>query len=159
MRFNIDDHYHLNGFLLTVGTVIGLVLVGFTHSIIPLVICAAASQYKWISDLLNRLIHPDDVKALEKISTSGKLADNKDSYTFGRYKDAANFKVKRFSSHILISIDPNGIKNAENITDLAGVISDAYGRPAYLVKRKPGLVVYRIDLEDTQKEKVSEDDF
>lgn len=157
-QFNPQDHYKINAFSLFISVIFGLIFCLFFQSVIPLIVLPILSQVTWLKDLFVRVIHREDVNAINRLTNSAGLADKADSHTVGRYRAAPKYKIENRNGYKLLYIDPNGVSGTTKIDQLAQNIAAAYHSSAYLVKLGNGRAVYRIDTKG-KRSHVDEDDF
>lgn len=157
--FDPNEHYKVNGFLLTVSVIIGLIAGMLMHSAFPLILLPVLSQYKWIKDLIIRMVYRDDIKAIGRLANSAKLTDKADNHTIGRYRAAAGYEVEDYGDYKLIKINANGVTSTKSLDSLANDVAAAFHRSAYLVKLENGIATYRIDVKGGISNHVDENDF
>lgn len=159
LKYNPNDHFHLNAKLLVIGVIMGIIL-GFTfESIFVLILVPLISQYKWLIDVTKRIIYPSQIKALDWLTNSANLADNKDNYSVGRYRNAVTYTLDMTNAwYYLLKIDARGVRNTRRLQDLAYEVGAAFQHPAYLQDVTNGSVEYRIDL-TTVTRSIHESDF
>lgn len=159
INYNPNDRYHLNASLLIVGVIIGTILGFSLGSATLLVFSPALSQYRWLIDRFNRIVFPDQIQALDRLTNAATLADKRDNYTIGRYRSTAKYTLDMsHSGYYLLSIDSNGITGTHNLNQLANEVGAAFHRPASLERLSNGVAVYRINL-SMPRAKVNEHDF
>ncbi|MCP9330315.1 hypothetical protein MU859_10615 [Lactobacillus kefiranofaciens subsp. kefirgranum] len=159
LKYNPNDHFQLNAPLLVTGVIAGIIL-GFTfHSASLLILMPIVSQYKWLIDCFNRIVYSDQIKALDRLTNSAKLADKRDNYTIGRYRNAVNYMLDMSNPrYYLLAVDANGVTNTRNLRELANEVGAAFHHSANLESVSNGKAVYRINITQSQGQ-VSESDF
>lgn len=159
INYNPNDRYHLNASLLITSVIIGTILGFSLGSATLLVLSPALSQYRWLIDRFNRIIFPEQIRALDRLTNSAALADRRDNYTIGRFRANAKYILDMsHSGYYLLSIDSNGITGTRNLNQVANEVGAAFHRPASLESLSNGIAVYRINL-SVPKVKVHDDDF
>lgn len=158
LKYNPNDHYQLNAPLLIVGVIIGLIFGLIYKSTTLLIMFPMLSQYRWLADLMKRVVFHDQIQALNRLTSSATLGDRRDNYTKGRYKDVVKYALEMYETDYLLYIDANGITNTRHLMDLAEEVGAAFHHPAYLQDINNGVVVYRIDL-SRDKSYINESNF
>lgn len=103
IKYNPNDHYHFNAALLVVVVIVGIVL-GFTfQSGLLLILVPIVSQYQRLLDCLKRVVYADQIKALDRLTNSAHLADNRDNYTIGRYCSAVSYTLDMSNANYYLS--------------------------------------------------------
>lgn len=160
IKYNPNDHYHFNAALLVVGVIVGIVLGFAFQSGLLLILMPVVSQYQWLLDELNRFVYADQIKALDRLTNSAKLADNRDNFTIGRYRSSVNYTLDMTNSdYYLLTIDANGVSNTRRLQDLANEVGAAFHHSSYLESISNGTAVYKINFATSSGGKVDEDDF
>lgn len=159
LKYNPNDHFQLNAPLLVIGVIAGIIL-GFTlHSASLLIFLPIISQYKWLIDCCNRIVYSNQIKALDRLTNSAKLADKRDNYTIGRYRNAVNYMLDMTNpGYYLLTVDSNGVTNTRNLRELANEVSAAFHYSANLQSVSNGKAIYRINIIQS-KGQVNESDF
>lgn len=93
IKYNPNDHYHFNAALLVAGVIVGIILGFAFQSVLLLILAPVISQYQWLLDGLNRIVYADQIKALNRLTNFAKLADNRDNYAIGRYRNADSYRL------------------------------------------------------------------
>lgn len=159
VKYNPNDRFHFSAGLLVVGVIIGIILGFSFHSATLLVLCPVLSQYRWLINTFNRIIYSNQIESLDRLTNSAKLADKRDNYTVGRYRNSVIYTLDMgHDDYYLLSIDANGVSNTRNLEDLANEVGAAFHRPASLERLSNGVAVYRINL-SMPRTKVNEHDF
>lgn len=161
LTYDPNQHYRLNAGLLVIATIIGIILGTIYQTAMLVLVLPALSQYQWLFDLIKRVVYAKEISALDRLTNSASLADVRDNYTKGRYRDNVIYKLEKSydSTHYLLYIDANGVKNTRHLSELAEEVGAAFHHPAYLQDICNGHVVYWIDLTNRRSVKVSENDF
>lgn len=161
LNYDPNQHFKLNTSLLVTGVVLGIIAGFIYRSALLLVLIPALSQYQWLIDLGKRVIFRDQIQSLDRLTNSASLADKRDNYTNGRYRDAVKYTLDMTNddTHYLLYIDANGISNTRHLRDLAEEVGAAFHHPAYLQDVSNGVVVYWIDLKDYKKVNINGMDF
>ena len=160
--YDPNQHYHLNAGLLVIATILGIILGMIYHTAMLILVIPALSQYQWLLDCGKRIIYAKEIEALDHLTNSASLADVRDNYTKGRYRDNVIYRLHKSydATHYLLYIDANGIQNTRHLTELAEEVGAAFYHPAYLQDICNGYVVYWIDLTNRRRNKaVNENDF
>lgn len=159
INYNPNNRYHLNAALLVIGVIAGIILGFSFNSSTLLVLSSVFSQYKWLIDRFNRLLFPEQIQALDRLTNSAALADRRDNYTIGRFRANARYILDiSHSNYYLLSIDSNGVTGTWKLNQLANEVGAAFYRPASLESISNGMAVYRINLSGP-KAMVRENDF
>lgn len=145
LKYNPNDHFHLNTALLVIGVIVGIILRSIFNSTLLLIGMVIITKYKWIIDCFNRIVYSDQVKLLDHLTNSVSLADKRDNYAIGRYRNAVNNRC-------------SGVSNTVNLQEIANEVGDAFYHSANLYKVSNGIVVYKINL-NTEKGCVHDTDF
>lgn len=157
IKYNPNDHYHFNAALLVVGVIVGIVLGFAFQSGLLLILVPIVSQYQWLLDCLKRVVYADQIKALDRLTNSAHLADNRDNFAIGRYRSSVTYTLDMINSdYYLLTIDANGVSN---IQDLANEVGAAFHHSSYLESISNGTAVYKINFATSSGGKVDEDDF
>lgn len=160
IKYNPNDHYHFNAALLVVGVIVGIVLGFAFQSGLLLILMPVVSQYQWLLDELNRFVYADQIKALDRLTNSAKLADNRDNFAIGRYRSSVNYTLDMTNSdYYLLTIDANGVSNTRRLQDLANEVGAAFHHSSYLESISNGTAVYKINFTTSSGGKVDENDF
>lgn len=160
IKYNPNDHYHFNAALLVIGVIVGIVLGFAFQSGLFLILAPVISQYKWLWDELTRVVYADQIKALDRLTNSAKLADNRDNFAIGRYRSSVNYTLDMSNAdYYLLTIDANGVSNTRRLQDLANEVGAAFHHSSYLESISNGTAVYKINFATSSGEKVDEDDF
>lgn len=160
IKYNPNDHYHFNAALLVVGVIVGIVLGFAFQSGLLLILMPVVSQYQWLLDELNRFVYADQIKALDRLTNSARLADNRDNFAIGRYRSSVNYTLDMTNSdYYLLTIDANGVSNTRRLQDLANEVGAAFHHSSYLESISNGTAVYKINFATSSGGKVDEDDF
>lgn len=160
IKYNPNDHYHFNAALLVVGVIVGIVLGFAFQSGLLLILMPVVSQYQWLLDELNRFVYADQIKALDRLTNSAKLADNRDNFAIGRYRSSVNYTLDMTNSdYYLLTIDANGVSNTRRLQDPANEVGAAFHHSSYLESISNGTAVYKISFATSSGGKVDEDDF
>ncbi|MDK6502074.1 hypothetical protein [Lactobacillus crispatus] len=160
IKYNPNDHYHFNAALLVVGVIVGIVLGFAFQSGLLLILMPVVSQYQWLLDELNRFVYADQIKALDRLTNSAKLADNRDNFAVGRYRSSVNYTLDMSNAdYYLLTIDANGVSNTHRLQDLANEVGAAFHHSSYLESISNGTAVYKINFATSSGGKVDEDDF
>lgn len=147
INYNPNDHFQLNAPLLVIGVIVGIILGFSFQSGFLLILSPIVSQYKWLIDGFNRIIYADQIKALDRLTNSAKLADKRDNYTIGRYRNAVNYTLDMTNPrYYLLAVDANGVTNTRNLQELANEVGAAFHHSANLETVSNGRAVYRINL-------------
>ncbi|MDE7040078.1 MAG: hypothetical protein K2O77_03850 [Limosilactobacillus sp.] len=159
IKYNPNDHFQLNAPLLVVGVIAGVIL-GFTfQSALLLILIPIISQYKWLIGGFNRIIYADQIQALDRLTNSAKLADKRDNYTIGRYRNAVNYTLDMTNPrYYLLTVDANGVTNTRNLQELANEVGAVFHHSANLEIVNNGRAVYRINLV-AQRGNINESNF
>lgn len=160
IKYNPNDHYHFNAALLVVGVIVGIVLGFAFQSGLLLILMPVVSQYQWLLDELNRFVYADQIKALDRLTNSAHLADNRDNFAIGRYRSSVTYTLDMTNSdYYLLTIDANGVSNTRRLQDLANEVGAAFHHSSYLESISNGTAVYKINFATSSGGKVDEDDF
>lgn len=160
IKYNPNDHYHFNAALLVVGVIVGIVLGFAFQSGLLLILMPVVSQYQWLLDELNRFVYADQIKALDRLTNSAKLADNRDNFAIGRYHSSVNYTLDMTNSdYYLLTIDANGVSNTRRLQDLANEVGAAFHHSSYLESISNGTAIYKINFATSSGGKVDENDF
>ena len=160
IKYNPNDHYHFNAALLVVGVIAGIILGFVFQSGLLLILVPVISQYQWLFDGLNRVVYSDQIKALDRLTNSAHLADNRDNYTIGRYRNAVSYKLDMSNTdYYLLTNNANGVSNTRRLQDLANEVGAAFHHSSYLESISNGTAVYKINFATSSGGKVDEDDF
>ena len=160
IKYNPNDHYHFNAALLVVGVIVGIVLGFAFQSGLLLILMPVVSQYQWLLDELNRFVYADQIKALDRLTNSAKLADNRDNFAIGRYRSSVNYTLDMTNSdYYLLTIDANGVSNTRRLQDLANEVGAAFHHSSYLESISNGTAIYKINCATSSGGKVDENDF
>ncbi|KWU03164.1 hypothetical protein AAA431_01420 [Lactobacillus crispatus] len=160
IKYNPNDHYHFNAALLVVGVIVGIVLGFAFQSGLLLILMPVVSQYQWLLDELNRFVYADQIKALDRLTNSAKLADNRDNFAIGRYRSSVNYTLDMTNSdYYLLTIDANGVSNTRRLQDLANEVGAAFHHSSYLESISNGTAIYKINFATSSGGKVDENDF
>ena len=160
IKYNPNDHYHFNAALLVVGVIVGIVLGFAFQSGLLLILMPVVSQYQWLLDELNRFVYADQIKALDRLTNSAKLADNRDNFAIGRYRSSVNYTLDMTNSdYYLLTIDANGVSNTRRLQDLANEVGAAFHHSSYLESISNGAAIYKINFATSSGGKVDENDF
>lgn len=160
IKYNPNDHYHFNAALLVVGVIVGIVLGFAFQSGLLLILMPVVSQYQWLLDELNRFVYADQIKALDRLTNSAKLADNRDNFAVGRYRSSVNYTLDMSNAdYYLLTIDANGVSNTHRLQDLTNEVGAAFHHSSYLESISNGTAVYKINFATSSGGKVDEDDF
>lgn len=160
IKYNPNDHYHFNAALLVVGVIVGIVLGFAFQSGLLLILMPVVSQYQWLLDELNRFVYADQIKALDRLTNSAKLADNRDNFAIGRYRSSVNYTLDMTNSdYYLLTIDSNGVSNTRRLQDLANEVGAAFHHSSYLESISNGTAIYKINFATSSGGKVDENDF
>lgn len=162
LTYDPNRHYHLNASLLVIATIFGIILGTIYQTAVLVLVIPALSQFQWLIDLFKRVIFVKEISALDRLTNSASLADIRDNYTKGRYRDSVIYRLQKSydDTHYLLYINANGIKNTRHLSDLSEEVGAAFHSPAYLQDISNGYVVYWIDLTKSRKVKeVNESDF
>lgn len=160
IKYNPNDHYHFNAALLVVGVIVGTVLGFAFQSGLLLILMPVVSQYQWLLDELNRFVYADQIKALDRLTNSAKLADNRDNFAIGRYRSSVNYTLDMTNSdYYLLTIDANGVSNTRRLQDLANEVGAAFHHSSYLESISNGTAIYKINFATSSGGKVDENDF
>lgn len=159
LKYNPNDHFQLNASLLVIGVIAGIILGFSFHSALLLILMPIVSQYKWLIDCFNRIAYCDQIKALDRLTNSASLADRRDNYTIGRYRNSVNYTLDMSNpNYYLLSIDANGISNTRHLQELSTEVGAAFHHSANLESVSNGKAIYRINITRSQGE-VNESDF
>lgn len=160
IKYNPNDHYHFNAALLVVGVIVGIVLGFAFQSGLLLILVPIVSQYQWLLDCLKRVVYADQIKALDRLTNSAHLADNRDNFAIGRYRSSVTYTLHMTNSdYYLLTIDANGVSNTRRLQDLANEVGAAFHHSSYLESISNGTAVYKINFATSSGGKVDEDDF
>lgn len=160
IKYNPNDHYHFNAALLVVGVIVGIVLGFAFQSGLLLILMPVVSQYQWLLDCLKRVVYADQIKALDRLTNSAHLADNRDNFAIGRYRSSVTYTLDMTNSdYYLLTIDANGVSNTRRLQDLANEVGAAFHHSSYLESISNGTAVYKINFATSSGGKVDEDDF
>lgn len=160
IKYNPNDHYHFNAALLVVGVIVGIVLGFAFQSGLLLILVPIVSQYQWLLDCLKRVVYADQIKALDRLTNSAHLADNRDNFAIGRYRSSVTYTLDMTNSdYYLLTIDANGVSNTRRLQDLANEVGAAFHHSSYLESISNGTAVYKINFANSSGGKVDEDDF
>lgn len=160
IKYNPNDHYHFNAALLVVGVIVGIVLGFAFQSGLLLILVPIVSQYQWLLDCLKRVVYADQIKALDRLTNSAHLADNRDNFAIGRYRSSVTYTLDMTNSdYYLLTIDANGVSNMRRLQDLANEVGAAFHHSSYLESISNGTAVYKINFATSSGGKVDEDDF
>jgi hypothetical protein len=160
IKYNPNDHYHFNAALLVVGVIVGIVLGFAFQSGLLLILVPIVSQYQWLLDCLKRVVYADQIKALDRLTNSAHLADNRDNFAIGRYRSSVTYTLDMTNSdYYLLTIDANGVSNTRRLQDLANEVGAAFHHSSYLESISNGTAVYKINFATSSGGKVDEDDF
>lgn len=160
IKYNPNDHYHFNAALLVVGVIVGIVLGFAFQSGLLLILVPIVSQYQWLLDCLKRVVYADQIKALDRLTNSAHLADNRDNFAIGRYRSSVTYTLGMTNSdYYLLTIDANGVSNTRRLQDLANEVGAAFHHSSYLESISNGTAVYKINFATSSGGKVDEDDF
>ncbi|WP_431462931.1 hypothetical protein QU408_01330 [Lactobacillus crispatus] len=160
IKYNPNDHYHFNAALLVVGVIVGIVLGFAFQSGLLLIFVPIVSQYQWLLDCLKRVVYADQIKALDRLTNSAHLADNRDNFAIGRYRSSVTYTLDMINSdYYLLTIDANGVSNTRRLQDLANEVGAAFHHSSYLESISNGTAVYKINFATSSGGKVDEDDF
>lgn len=146
IKYNPNDHYHFNAALLVVGVIVGIVLGFAFQSGLLLILVPIVSQYQWLLDCLKRVVYADQIKALDRLTNSAHLADNRDNFAIGRYRSSVTYTLDMTNSdYYLLTIDANGVSNTRRLQDLANEVGAAFHHSSYLESISNGTAVYKIN--------------
>lgn len=160
IKYNPNDHYHFNAALLVVGVIVGIVLGFAFQSGLLLILVPIVSQYQWLLDCLKRVVYADQIKALDRLTNSAHLADNRDNFAIGRYRSSVTYTLDMTNSdYYLLTIDANSVSNTRRLQDLANEVGAAFHHSSYLESISNGTAVYKINFATSSGGKVDEDDF
>lgn len=160
IKYNPNDHYHFNAALLVVGVIVGIVLGFAFQSGLLLILVPIVSQYQWLLDCLKRVVYADQIKALDRLTNSAHLADNRDNFAIGRYRSSVTYTLDMINSdYYLLTIDANGVSNTRRLQDLANEVGAAFHHSSYLESISNGTAVYKINFATSSGGKVDENDF
>lgn len=160
IKYNPNDHYHFNAALLVVGVIVGIFLGFAFQSGLLLILVPIVSQYQWLLDCLKRVVYADQIKALDRLTNSAHLADNRDNFAIGRYRSSVTYTLDMTNSdYYLLTIDANGVSNTRRLQDLANEVGAAFHHSSYLESISNGTAVYKINFATSSGGKVDEDDF
>lgn len=160
IKYNPNDHYHFNAALLVIGVIVGIVLGFAFQSGLLLILVPIVSQYQWLLDCLKRVVYADQIKALDRLTNSAHLADNRDNFAIGRYRSSVTYTLDMTNSdYYLLTIDANGVSNTRRLQDLANEVGAAFHHSSYLESISNGTAVYKINFATSSGGKVDEDDF
>lgn len=160
IKYNPNDHYHFNAALLVVGVIVGIVLGFAFQSGLLLILVPIVSQYQWLLDCLKRVVYADQIKALDRLTNSAHLADNRDNFAIGQYRSSVTYTLDMTNSdYYLLTIDANGVSNTRRLQDLANEVGAAFHHSSYLESISNGTAVYKINFATSSGGKVDEDDF
>lgn len=160
IKYNPNDHYHFNAALLVVGVIVGIVLGFAFQSGLLLILVPIVSQYQWLLDCLKRVVYADQIKALDRLTNSAHLADNRDNFAIGRYRSSVTYTLDMTNSdYYLLTIDANGVSNTRRLQDLANEVGAAFHHSSCLESISNGTAVYKINFATSSGGKVDEDDF
>ncbi|HIX35481.1 MAG TPA: hypothetical protein H9856_03640 [Candidatus Limosilactobacillus merdigallinarum] len=159
IKYNPNDHYHFNAALMVMGVIVGIVLGFVFQSGVLLILATVISQYKWLLDELNKIFYADQIKALDRLTNSAKLADNRDNFAIGRYRSSVNYTLDMSNTdYYLLTIDANGVSNTRHLQELANEVGAAFHHSANLESVANGIAVYKINLVRS-KGNINESDF
>lgn len=159
IKYNPNDHYHFNAALLVIGVIVGIVLGFAFQSGLLLILMPVVSQYQWLLDELNRIVYADQIKALDRLTNSAKLADNCDNFAIGRYRSSVDYTLDMSNTdYYLLTIDANGVSNTRHLQELANEVGAAFHHSANLESVANGIAVYKINLVRS-KGNINESDF
>lgn len=158
--YDPNQHFQINTSLLVISVILGIILGFIYHSALLMILLPILSQYQWLIDLGKRVIFRDQIQALDRLTNSASLADQRDEYTKGRYRDVVKYilEMANDNTHYLLYIDANGVTNTRHLQDLAEEVGAAFHHPAYLQDIYNGYVIYWIDIK-RGKNKVHSYDF
>lgn len=159
IKYNPNDHYHFNAALLVIGVIVGIVLGFAFQSGLLLILMPVVSQYQWLLDELNRIVYADQIKALDRLTNSAKLADNRDNFAIGRYRSSVDYTLDMSNTdYYLLTIDANGVSNTRHLQELANEVGAAFHHSANLESIANGIAIYKINLVRS-KGNINESDF
>lgn len=159
-RFTFDpiDAGNINGGLLTIAVIAGLILSFITASVIPLFILPILSQFRLIRYTALKILYPREIEALEDVMISARLYEKPDNFTYRRYLRAVKFKYFENDDFIEVRIFGSGVRNLDKLDTLSKNLASAFNCQCYLIKSDLNSVTYKLDKRKKNGE-VNEDEF
>lgn len=159
-RFTFDpiDAGNINGALLTIAVIVGLILSFISSSVISLFVLPILSQFRLIRYTALKIIYPSDTEALEDVMISAGLYEKPDNFTYRRYLRAVKFKYFENDDFIEVKIFGNGVRNLDKLDTLSKNLASAFNYQCYLIKSDLNSVTYKLN-KNKKNGEVNEDEF